>query len=185
MSEIFYHLSIWKMQIEFKKLTFDPKKGIVLEFATPTIWHVDSEHILMLKRPVVDKEEIRRITQTRYADEISKWLFTDESRAEMEEKIKNLEEEEQERIDKMPSPAIFIWTVSEIKHKWSETNFKFFINTRTGVYFLETGVKLQSLLFLMDFKPAYTSPHAEKKALEEIVYKFTEGTRDALSFIKI
>ena len=173
------------MQIEFKKLTFDPKNGIILEFAILKHWLIWVSHLIMLKRPKCDEERIRGEVEYHYRDRIVKWLFTDELKNDMEAKIRKLIAQDKTRISKMPAPAIFIGNTSEIKHKWAETHIKLFINSNTGRYFIGSWKDIEEMLFFMDFAPDFQNKEEELEKLEEIVDEFLEENASGVSFIKL
>jgi len=171
------------MHMEFKKLIYDHKNWLVLEFLTKKVHSIDSVHAIKLQRPKVDEEEISHNVHEQYKETVVKWLFTDETKKEMYDRIALLVEEKQKKIDKMPTPVIFFWWTSEIKHGSLWTTFRFYINKDVATYFIHSWIRIGEMIFSLQFKPMFANPSEKKIVVEEMVDLFIKENKDWLSLV--
>jgi hypothetical protein len=60
------------MQLKFRKLESDPKKGHIIQFSLDCVQTVSSRNFIAIKRPLMDIDSIERSIRSNYREMIEK-----------------------------------------------------------------------------------------------------------------
>lgn len=167
-----------KTRISFNKLEAKKDNNPIIEIVMPQTDKIDHTHIFKITRPEVNEERIRQIVSNKWREEMTKWLFSKEVRAEMENECKMAIEDENKRIENMPNPIIFLWNLKKIEHKNRESIIQIYVPYNIAIYFLNTRSKLSEMLLELDNVPLFLDNEKKNESIIDIFEKFSKENKD-------